>query len=72
MDEAAETYIKASTFAEKYLGPHNTLTKNMKEAAKSVKERMEKEKLKKLERQTKSSLIRTRSAINSVPYSSRK
>ncbi len=55
MDEAEEAYLKAAAFAEKHLGPHNGLTKSMKDTAKSVQAARLKERQKRLARQAKSS-----------------
>ena len=67
MEEAMEAYLKAAGFAEKYLGPSNPLTKTMKETARNVKATQEREKLRKIERQSKSSyrLLRAKSDFNS-------
>ncbi len=68
-EDALEAYMKAQSFAEKYLGHANSLTKNLAETVKNVKAGLDKERQRKLERQVKSSyrLIRTRSLVNSVP-----
>ncbi len=70
MDESTEAYLKAAKFAERYLGPENSLTKSMRETAKKVQAARERERQKKLERLSKSkSLYRiTRTQSSSSPF----
>lgn len=70
MEDAHEAYKKAALYAEKYLGTQNSLTKNMKEIVAKIKTNIEKENLKKMERENLNikKLIRIRSNLHTAGY----
>jgi len=68
-EDAMDAYSKATKFAEKYLGPVNSLTKSLKETEQKIKTNIEKENLKRIEREAtiNSKLLRTRSFVSTAP-----